>query len=213
MRPKLTISMRSRPVSEPLSVSENSPTAAWPLRSSGTAHRPEVAPLGDAEPADLAARERDRLRRRRERLAAHRAQKLVLPVAGDARDAENLARPHVEARHPVERDAEFARLRQAQASRRELGRAEAARSAGLAISLRLRADHHLGHRARGLALRDRNARRPCRRAGWSRCRRARRSRAACGRCRGSSSRSPRACARSRTIARPPAASAPRSARP
>ena len=42
MRPKRTISMRSRPVSAPLSVSENSPTAAWPLRSSGTAHKPKA---------------------------------------------------------------------------------------------------------------------------------------------------------------------------
>ena len=42
MRPKRTISMRSRPVSAALSVSETSPTAAWPLRSSGTAHRPKA---------------------------------------------------------------------------------------------------------------------------------------------------------------------------
>ena len=52
----------------------------------------------------------------------------------------------------LQRDAEFARLRQAQALRRELGRAETA-ARGLGDFLEVRADHHLGHRARGLALR------------------------------------------------------------
>ena len=103
-----------------------------------------------SRPTSLAG-EHDRLGPRGERLAAHRAQKLVLPVAGDAGDAENLARPDLE-RDVLQRDAEFARLRQAQALRRELGLAEAARG-GLGDFLEIGADHHLGHRARGLPLR------------------------------------------------------------
>jgi hypothetical protein len=113
--------------------------------------RTEIAPLGDAEPADLAAYDGDRPRRRRQRLAAYRAHKLVLSVSGDARDAEDLAGPDVE-RDILQCDPEFARLRQAQASRRELEGPEAA-PGRLGDLLQVRADHHLGHRARGLALR------------------------------------------------------------
>ena len=127
--------MRSRPVSDALSVSEKSPTAAWPLRSSGTAQRPSVRrsvtpsrPIGC--PASMIASAFGG-----QRLAAQRAQELVLSVARDAGDAENLARPHRE-RDVLERDAEFARLRQAQALRRRALAAPKTRPAGLAISFR-----------------------------------------------------------------------------
>ena len=116
------------------------------LRSGAQA---EIAPLGDAEPPDRLPGQHDRPGLRRQRFAAHRAQELVLPVAGDARDAENLAGAHRE-RDVLQRDAELAGLRQAQAIRRELRRSEDA-ACGLGDFLQIRADHHLGHRARGFA--------------------------------------------------------------
>ena len=109
-----------------------------------------VAPLGDAEPADVPPGESDRPGVRGERFAAHRAQEFVLPISGDAGDAEDLALPHLE-RDVLQRDAEFAGLRQAQALRRQLRRAVGA-FGGLGDFLQVRADHHLGHRTRGLAL-------------------------------------------------------------
>ena len=98
-----------------------------------------------------AAGEDDRLGVRGERFPAHGAQELVLPVAGDAGDAEDLAGPHLE-RDVLQRDAEFARLREAQAPRRQFRRTIFA-FGGLGDLLQIGADHHLGHRTRGLALR------------------------------------------------------------
>ena len=74
-------------------------TAPWPSRSSGTKAAPSRRRVGDAAPA--AARRRRSgpcRRRRRQPLAGQRVEQLVLAVAGDAGDADDLAGPHVEAR-------------------------------------------------------------------------------------------------------------------
>ena len=146
------MSMRSRPVSEPLSVSENSPTAAWPLRSSGTAHKPRLRrSVTPSRPTSLPARV----------IASGRGASVSPLIALKSSFCPLPATPatpkispalHFE-RDVLQRDAEFARLRQAQALRRELRSRRSRGLAGLAISFRFGADHHLGHRARGLALR------------------------------------------------------------
>src|ERR1700722_15695073 len=77
----------------------------------------QAAPLGDAEPADLPPGQSDRLWGWGRRFPTHRADQLVLPISGDAGDAEDLAGPHVERDIP-ERHAEFAWLWHCQALRR-----------------------------------------------------------------------------------------------
>ncbi len=86
--------MRRRAVSAPLSASVKSATAAWPLRSSGTAQRPQRAPLRRPQPADRRALQHDRAVCRPSDLAAQRLHQFVLAVAGDAGDAENFAGAH-----------------------------------------------------------------------------------------------------------------------
>ena len=203
--------IRSRPVSEPLSVSENSPTAAWPLRSSGTALRPSSRRSVDAKPADRFAVQHDRLG-----VASRASRRSARSEARSARCRRRRRRRKSRPRAlPATHCRARRRTRSASAGSGDQptsfgGPKE--RSAGLAISFRF-APIIISAIERDVSRFGSHGRRPCRRAGWSRCRRARRSRAACARCRGSSSRSRRACAGSRTIARPPAASAPRSARP
>src|SRR5208283_3622465 len=85
----------------------------------------EAAAVGHAELTDRLARQNHGLRARRKRLAAQGGEEFVLPVAGDARHAKNLARAHAE-RHVLQRDAEFGWLRKAEVLRLKLGWAESA---------------------------------------------------------------------------------------
>ena len=67
--------------------------AAWPRRSSGTKAAPSrrraSMPMVPAGPA----RDDDGIRPIRQALAGQRGEKLALAVAGNARDADDLARP------------------------------------------------------------------------------------------------------------------------
>ena len=67
--------------------------AAWPRRSSGTKAAPEPAPCIDARSPGRPARDDDGIRPIRQALAGERSEKLGLAVAGNARDADDLARP------------------------------------------------------------------------------------------------------------------------
>ena len=71
------------------------------LRHEGRAEPP---PLGDREPAHIGLVDLDHVGIARQRLARQRREQLVLPVAGDAREAEDLAGRKLE-RDAVELDA------------------------------------------------------------------------------------------------------------
>ena len=64
--------------------------AAWPMRSSGTKAAPSRR-LASMPASRTASRDDDGIRPIRQALAGERSEKLVLAVAGDARDAEDLA--------------------------------------------------------------------------------------------------------------------------
>ena len=89
--------LRWRPLSTPLSARLISGTAAWPLRSSGTAHRPEPAPRRRPSWPTALPSIRIAVVGLAGALARQRQQQLVLAVAGDPGDAEDLAGADLEA--------------------------------------------------------------------------------------------------------------------
>ena len=151
MRPKRTISMRSRPVSAPLSVSENSPTAAWPLRSSGTAHRPKVrrsvTPSRPTSwPTSVIASGVGASVSPLIALISSFCPFPATPATPKISPAFTLSATSLSA---TPNSLGFGRFKPCAES---FGRAEAA-AQGLGDFLQVGADHHLRHRARGLALR------------------------------------------------------------
>ncbi len=170
MKPPESRPWRWRPLSTPLSTRLISGTAAWPLRSSGTLHRPSARRREGPKPADGRAVDADRGVGRDGALAGQRQQQLVLAVAGDAGDAEDLAGTDLEA-DALEVDA----VRLLRRAGRGRGRSGAARRPG-----RPRGGPGCGPRRRSSAApcswRSRPWGRrhppPCRRAGWWRGRRA-----------------------------------------
>ena len=67
--------------------------AAWPRRSSGTKAAPSRRRASMPARAARPARDDDGIRAVRQALAGERREKLALAVAGDAGDADDLARP------------------------------------------------------------------------------------------------------------------------
>ena len=146
------MSMRSRPVSDAV-VGEREladrRVAVALLRHRAQA---EVAPLGDAEPADLLAGQDDRLGPRGASvspLIALKSSFCPLPATPATPKISPARTSSATSCSATPNSLGFGRLRPCAAS---FGGAEAARG-GLGDFLEVRADHHLGHRARSLALR------------------------------------------------------------
>ena len=168
MTPWRTMPLRPRAVSTALSASENPGTAPWPLRSSGTAREAAPPPLADRRARRAACRRAGSRRRRPTGVSPRqRQQQLVLAVAGDPGDAEDLAGAHDEA-DVLQRDVEVAAARRGSGPRPRTSPAPGAAALDLLDVLQAAADHHLGHRARALLGRHAGRRPPCRRAGSSR---------------------------------------------
>src|ERR1700722_9592371 len=151
MRPKRTISMRSRPVSDALSVSENSLTAAWPLRSSGAAHKPRVRrsvtpSRPTSRPTSVIA---SGVGACVSPLIALISSFCPLPATPATPKISPALTLSATSRNAMPNSLGFGRLKPCAES---LGGAKAAPQ-GLSDFLQVGADHHLGHRARGLALR------------------------------------------------------------
>ena len=146
----------------------------WPRRSSGTKAAPSRRRSVIAEPTGGAAVDDDgMLGAPAQPFAGQRGEQFVLPVAGDTGDAEDLAAAHLE--RDVRRAAR--RCGSSGASRELVARRAAARRACAPVRALhladLGADHHAGQRRARSPRADRRSRPPCRRAGSSRCRRAR----------------------------------------
>ena len=145
--------MRRVPVSSALSASDSSGTAPRPRRSSGHEAQAERAARGGAAVGPTAVPSmRDRIRRGAGALARQRRHQLLLAVAGDAGDADDLAGAHLEG-DVLQVDAERVSRGAAIRSRTSAGARRRRRACAPAAAAELRADHQLGHAARGLAAR------------------------------------------------------------
>ena len=120
------------------------------LRHEGTAQRAAARPA-PCRPTGLAV-DADHLRARRRRLAGERRHQLVLAVAGDAGDAEDLARAHREG-DVLERRCRTAGVPQHRQALDDQPRLAARRLAAPRGGPQLGADHQLGHALRGLLAR------------------------------------------------------------
>ena len=144
-------------VSSAFSASDISGTAPRPSRSSGTKREPERAARVGVERAGRLRRQMRIASRVGDRsLAGERGQQLLLAVAGDAGDADDLAARAPSRRMSLERRAERIVGRAATARRRP---ARGSPRRALARWLRMRqvaADHHARQRCGGLARADRS---------------------------------------------------------
>ena len=158
--------MRWRPLSTAFSVSDMSGTAAWPLRSSGTQHRPSAPARAGADAADRPAVDADHVGAGRP-AARPRAPASssfwplpatpAMPRISPRADLEARCPCRVDAERPVGRQVEVAHGRAAAAPPRAPARRESVRSSAPIISSAML--------LRGLGLGIAGRRPPCRRAG------------------------------------------------